>query len=154
MTLAARWRRHAQPGDGRARAGPRGVGDAPAGYEGAVTLVERVLPRRPFDSLRDYLDAGGGQGIDSARGVEPDAVMAEVEASGLRGRGGAGFPTGTKWRTVAGNLSPDLPTTVVVNFPCATYGRSIQFNEMFGSMPSRGVSSTRPRNVLVFLLPS
>jgi NADH:ubiquinone oxidoreductase subunit F (NADH-binding) len=80
-----------------------------------VTLVERVLPRRPFDSLRDYLDAGGGQGIDSARGVEPDAVMAEVEASGLRGRGGAGFPTGTKWRTVAGNLSPDLPTTVVVN---------------------------------------
>jgi NADH-quinone oxidoreductase subunit F len=80
-----------------------------------VTLVERVLPRRPFDSLRAYQHAGGGQGIESARGVEPDAVMAEVEASGLRGRGGAGFPTATKWRTVAGNLSPDLPTTVVVN---------------------------------------
>jgi NADH-quinone oxidoreductase subunit F len=80
-----------------------------------VTLVERVLPRRPFDSLRAYLDAGGGQGIESARRVEPDAVMAEVEASGLRGRGGGGFPTGTKWRTVAGNLSPDLPTSVVVN---------------------------------------
>jgi NADH-quinone oxidoreductase subunit F len=80
-----------------------------------VTLVERVLPRRPFDSLRAYLDAGGGQGLESARRVEPDAVRAEVEASGLRGRGGAGFPTGTKWRTVAGNLSPDLPTSVVVN---------------------------------------
>ncbi len=80
-----------------------------------MTLVERVLPRRPFDSLRAYLDAGGGQGIESARRVEPDAVMAEVEASGLRGRGGGGFPTGTKWRTVAGNHSPDLPTSVVVN---------------------------------------
>jgi NADH-quinone oxidoreductase subunit F len=80
-----------------------------------VTLVERVLPPRPFDSLRAYLDAGGGQGIESARRVEPDAVMAEVEASGLRGRGGGGFPTGTKWRTVAGNLSPDLPTSIVVN---------------------------------------
>jgi NADH-quinone oxidoreductase subunit F len=80
-----------------------------------VTLAERVLPRRPFDSLRAYLDAGGGEGIESARGVEPDAVTAEVEASGLRGRGGAGFPTGTKWRTVAANLSPELPTTVVVN---------------------------------------
>jgi NADH-quinone oxidoreductase subunit F len=80
-----------------------------------VTLVERVLPRRPFDSLRAYLDAGGGQGIESARGVEPDAVTAEVEASGLRGRGGAGFPTGTKWRTVAANRSPELPTSVVVN---------------------------------------
>ncbi|HEX2562974.1 MAG TPA: hypothetical protein VHK25_03605, partial [Acidimicrobiales bacterium] len=80
-----------------------------------MTLVERVLPRRPFESLRAYLDAGGGQGIESARSVEPDAVMAEVEASGLRGRGGGGFPTATKWRTVAGNLSPDLPTSVVVN---------------------------------------
>jgi NADH:ubiquinone oxidoreductase subunit F (NADH-binding) len=80
-----------------------------------VTLVERVLPRRPFDSLRAYVDAGGGRGIESARSVEPDAVTAEVEASGLRGRGGAGFPTGTKWRTVAANLSLDLPTTVVVN---------------------------------------
>ena len=37
-----------------------------------------------------------------------------IERSGLRGRGGAGFPTGTKWRTVAG-LGGDEPTTVVVN---------------------------------------
>jgi NADH-quinone oxidoreductase subunit F len=80
-----------------------------------MTLAERVLPRSPVDSLRGYLDAGGGQGVESARKVEPEAVTAEVEASGLRGRGGAGFPTGTKWRTVSANLSPELPTAVVVN---------------------------------------
>ena len=80
-----------------------------------MTLADRVLPRRPFVSLRAYLDAGGGQGIESARKTEPEAVTAEVEASGLRGRGGAGFPTGTKWRTVTANLSPELPTAVVVN---------------------------------------
>ena len=42
-------------------------------------------------------------------------MIAEVEASGLRGRGGAGFPTGTKWRTVAAYGSSVLATTVVVN---------------------------------------
>jgi NADH-quinone oxidoreductase subunit F len=80
-----------------------------------VTLVERVLPRRPFDSWDSYVDAGGGQGLAAARVVDPGAVTAEIETSGLRGRGGAGFPTGTKWRAVAANLSPELPTTVVVN---------------------------------------
>ena len=39
----------------------------------------------------------------------------ELEASGLRGRGGAGFPTGTKWRTILSFASDVLPTTVVVN---------------------------------------
>ncbi|HEY8524337.1 MAG TPA: NADH-ubiquinone oxidoreductase-F iron-sulfur binding region domain-containing protein [Acidimicrobiales bacterium] len=77
--------------------------------------VERVLPAEPYESLRQYLDAGGGQGLDAARRLDPDVVIAEVEASGLRGRGGAGFPTGTKWRTVAGYRSPVLPSTVVVN---------------------------------------
>jgi NADH:ubiquinone oxidoreductase subunit F (NADH-binding) len=42
-------------------------------------------------------------------------MIAELEAAGLRGRGGAGFPTGTKWRTVVANRSPMDRTTVVVN---------------------------------------
>ena len=80
-----------------------------------MPLVERVLPPAPFPTIRHYLTAGGGAGLDAARRVEPDLVIAEVEASGLRGRGGAGFPTGTKWRTVAANESDTLATTVVVN---------------------------------------
>jgi NADH:ubiquinone oxidoreductase subunit F (NADH-binding) len=42
-------------------------------------------------------------------------VVEELEASGLRGRGGGGFPTGTKWRTVASYASAAIPATVVVN---------------------------------------
>jgi NADH-quinone oxidoreductase subunit F len=80
-----------------------------------MTLASRVLPDVPYATLRDYLDAGGGQGLEAARALDPEVIIAEVEASGLRGRGGAGFPTGTKWRTVVTNRAPILPTTVVVN---------------------------------------
>ena len=80
-----------------------------------MTLVNRILPAQPIRDLDAYRAAGGGRALDGARRVEPEALIAEVEASGLRGRGGAGFPTGTKWRTIAANRSPDLPTTVVVN---------------------------------------
>ncbi|HEX8803747.1 MAG TPA: NADH-ubiquinone oxidoreductase-F iron-sulfur binding region domain-containing protein [Acidimicrobiales bacterium] len=80
-----------------------------------MTLIGRVLPAQPYGSLRAYLDDGGGRGLEAARRVEPEAVIGELEASGLRGRGGAGFPTGVKWRTVVANRSPLLPATVVVN---------------------------------------
>ena len=78
-------------------------------------LVFRVLDPVPIRSLDEYVDlGGGGKALAAARGVEPVAVIEVVEASGLRGRGGAGFPTGTKWRTVAG-MGGAEPTTVVVN---------------------------------------
>jgi formate dehydrogenase iron-sulfur subunit len=51
-------------------------------------------------SLDDYRAHGGLVGLARAREIGPDAVVAEVTKSGLRGRGGAGFPTGVKWRTV------------------------------------------------------
>ena len=54
----------------------------------------------PF-SLDDYTAHGGLVGLRRALGMDPAAVVEEVVASGLRGRGGAGFPTGLKWRTVA-----------------------------------------------------
>jgi NADH:ubiquinone oxidoreductase subunit F (NADH-binding) len=80
-----------------------------------MTIVHRVLYPHPIADLDEYLARGGGQGLEAARKAEPEALIEELEASGLRGRGGAGFPTGTKWRTVAENHSAVLPTTVVVN---------------------------------------
>src|SRR5918992_2860482 len=51
-------------------------------------------------SLAEYEAEGGGRGLEIARGASPEAVIEEIAASGLRGRGGAGFPTGEKWRLV------------------------------------------------------
>lgn len=76
--------------------------------------ISRVLDLVPLRSLSEHIDAGGGKALDAARASEPVAVIEVVEASGLRGRGGAGFPTGTKWRTVAG-MGGATPATVVVN---------------------------------------
>ncbi|MEM7192731.1 MAG: formate dehydrogenase, partial [Pseudomonadota bacterium] len=52
-------------------------------------------------SIDDYQAHGGYSGLKKAIDVGPDATIEEVLTSGLRGRGGAGFPTGIKWRTVA-----------------------------------------------------
>jgi formate dehydrogenase iron-sulfur subunit len=56
-------------------------------------------------SLSDYEAHGGGKGLRRAIEIGPEATVKEVLDSGLRGRGGAGFPTGIKWRTVAGAAS-------------------------------------------------
>ncbi len=52
-------------------------------------------------SLPSYREHGGLVGLRHARELGSAAIVAEVLASGLRGRGGAGFPAGIKWRTVA-----------------------------------------------------
>ena len=52
-------------------------------------------------SLADYRAHDGYKGLERALSVGPETVVEEVVQSGLRGRGGAGFPTGIKWRTVA-----------------------------------------------------
>jgi formate dehydrogenase iron-sulfur subunit len=52
-------------------------------------------------SLDDYRAHGGYKGLTRALTLTSDAIIAEVTTSGLRGRGGAGFPTGIKWKTVA-----------------------------------------------------
>jgi len=56
-------------------------------------------------SLNDYEAHGGLVGLRRALEIGGDAVVEEVLASGLRGRGGAGFPAGIKWRTVRGAQS-------------------------------------------------
>jgi formate dehydrogenase iron-sulfur subunit len=51
-------------------------------------------------SLADYQAHGGGKGLDIARTMTPADIVRAITDSGLRGRGGAAFPTGIKWKTV------------------------------------------------------
>ena len=57
------------------------------------------LIQEPCASYMEYLRRKGRSAIDEARRRRPEEVVAELEHAGLRGRGGAGFPTGAKWRT-------------------------------------------------------
>jgi hypothetical protein len=64
----------------------------------------RVLTRRfglpNSQSLDTYLSTDGYKAFHKAAAMKPDEIINEVKASGLRGRGGAGFPTGLKWSFV------------------------------------------------------
>ena len=51
-------------------------------------------------SVADYVRHGGYEGLTRALALEPAAIVQMITASGLRGRGGAAFPTGIKWKTV------------------------------------------------------
>ena len=62
-------------------------------------------------SLDEYAAHGGWAGLDKALTLAPSAVVGEVLESGLRGRGGAAFPAGIKWKTVA---AADAPRKAVV----------------------------------------
>lgn len=98
----------------------------------------RVLDPEPVPDLVSYREAGGGTGLAVARRLGAAGVLDEIEASGLRGRGGAGFPTGTKWRTVAEFGVTGVPTTVVVN---AAEGEP-------GTFKDRSILRTNPYRVV------
>jgi NADH-quinone oxidoreductase subunit F len=80
-----------------------------------MPTAHRILDPESVPSLDAYLRGGGGKGLKAAQALGPAATIDEVTAAGVRGRGGAGFPTGVKWKTVAANASDLQRSTVVVN---------------------------------------
>src|SRR4030095_15886402 len=62
-------------------------------------LIANIRQPNSF-TLEFYLRHGGYQALKQALAMTPEAVVDAVKASGLRGRGGAGFPTGMKWQFV------------------------------------------------------
>ena len=64
--------------------------------------MAHLLPSTPVTSLAQYESTGGLAGLRRAVEIGPEATIDEVLRSGLRGRGGGGFPTGRKWAGVAG----------------------------------------------------
>ena len=80
-------------------------------------MTDRILTTRmeahPADShtMSRYEATGGYTALRKALGMKPEEIVAEVKASNLRGRGGAGFPTGVKW----GFLAPARPRYLVIN---------------------------------------
>jgi NADH-quinone oxidoreductase subunit F len=86
-------------------------------YNEPSPLETRVLTRRfgmeRSASIETYLATDGYQAFQKAARMTPDEVIGEVKASNLRGRGGAGFPTGMKWSFVP-RASPK-PKYIVVN---------------------------------------
>ena len=65
-------------------------------------------------SIDGYIRTGGYAALKKVLAMTPEAVIEEVKASGLRGRGGAGFPTGVKWSFIPQDTGK--PVYVVVNF--------------------------------------
>ena len=78
-------------------------------YNEPSPLETRVLSRRfglpDSASIDTYLATEGYQAFLKAAGMKPEQIIEEVKISNLRGRGGAGFPTGMKWSFVPRNVA-------------------------------------------------
>ena len=102
---AARWTATGQVADAVAAEGseapaPHVVAAGPAWLTGRIGVVDPT-------SLEEYRAHGGYQALRTALAMGPEAVLREIADSGLRGRGGAAFPTGVKWRAVAASARRD-----------------------------------------------
>ncbi len=69
-------------------------------------LLTEHYDKPEFQNLDGYKKHGGYAVLAKALKMDPKAITEEVKASGLRGRGGAGFPTGTKWSFLPANGEP------------------------------------------------
>ena len=85
-------------------------------HGGPAIVLERLALAIDATSLDEAMAHGAMAGLKKALGtMTPDEVLSSVEASGLRGRGGAGFPTATKWRFAAANAKRAPEAFVVCN---------------------------------------
>ncbi len=92
----------------------QGRGPKPTGIVGGdLLLLTANCGRGLRTSLEEYVAGGGYRGLRKALSLAPAAVIVEVKASGLVGRGGAAFPVGVKWEGAA--QAPAEPKFVVCN---------------------------------------
>src|SRR3954468_11490453 len=76
-------------------------------------LITKYVREPNSFTLDFYLQHGGEEGVKKAPAQTPDQIVDLVKASGLRGRGGAGFPTGMKWQFV--DKKSDKPRYIACN---------------------------------------
>src|ERR1700746_1454582 len=78
-------------------------------------LTSKLRPDGMAVDIAAYERAGGYQGLRKAFGLQPEEVTEIVKRSNLRGRGGAGFPTGMKWSFVPMRANAPKPKYLVAN---------------------------------------
>src|SRR5438128_2629323 len=105
-----------------------------------ATEVREIVMAGPGDrdltKLAEYEANGGYQALQKARGMTPAAIIDELNASELRGRGGAFFPTGRKWSFVPKPDQNPNPHYLVVNADESEPG-SFKDNEIMARVPHR-----------------
>ncbi len=100
---------YAGPSSSRDEARPRAEVQAPE----AVVLAN--IARGGARTLEAYTRSGGYGALEKALKQSPEDIIRTVESSGLRGRGGAGFPTGRKWRSVFSQPPGEGEKSVIAN---------------------------------------
>ena len=68
-----------------------------------MRVIRTYVDRPNSESIESYISSGGYAALPKALKMDPPHIIDEVKKSGLRGRGGAGFPTGMKWSFIQSN---------------------------------------------------
>ncbi len=134
-------REHAVGGKPVEELGVRRADEAHPFFDRQQRIVLRNCGHIDPENIEDYVEVGGYQALKQVLALStPEDVIAEISASGLRGRGGAGFPTGRKWQFT--RQAPGSPKYVVCN---ADEGDP-------GAFMDRGVLESDPHSVIEGML--